>query len=353
MAGSIQPVNLFQSFMQGRQLAQQDALNRLKMQQLQQAAPFEEQLRQLELERAKQQVESAKFQNEQAQDLAPLNKQLLEADVAEKQALISRNMIGLTANQREFNDLTKGMSAEDIKKARRIKLGLDPRAVGSAIQTITNLGTVNEVGATEKEIAAAKEEGKLISQLKLEPELERKVQNVIASAKADADAMGRDRDNNASFNLYQTAFSGLSTALGQTSTGPAFGLLPALTSKQQIAEGAVAAVAPILKQMFRTAGEGTFTDQDQKLLMQMVPTRSDTPEARASKMQNIDAIVRAKFNQPLIGQQEQQPEPQQAIDPETAPQPRGRGMIQQNKPEQAIDPDLLRYMTDEEKALFQ
>ena len=351
MSNTIQPANIFQSFMQGRQLAQQDALQRLKMTQMQQAAPFEQQLRELELERARQKVDIGQLQMEQQQDLAPLNKQIIEADLAEKQSLINRNMVGLTANQQEFASLTKGMSGEDIKKARRIKLGLDPRAVGSAIQTITQLGTANEVGATESEIASAKEEGKLIAKLKLEPELERKVKNVIASVKADADAMGKDRDNNASFNLYQTAFSGLAASLGQTATGPAFGLLPALTSKQQIADGAVAAVAPILKQMFRTAGEGTFTDQDQKLLMQMVPTRSDTPEARGSKMQNIDAIVRAKFNQPLLpaSDQPQTVAPQQAKDPA----PDRNRFQRRRKADAAFDQDLLQFMTPEEKALFE
>jgi hypothetical protein len=54
-------------------------------------------------------------------------------------------------------------------------------------------------------------------------------------------------------------------------------------------------MAPILKQIFRTAGEGTFTDADQKLLLAMVPTRTDTPTARKAKLANIDTIVRAKL----------------------------------------------------------
>lgn len=39
---------------------------------------------------------------------------------------------GLTAGQREFTGLTKGLSAEEIAEAKRIKLGLDPRATGAA-----------------------------------------------------------------------------------------------------------------------------------------------------------------------------------------------------------------------------
>lgn len=62
-----------------------------------------------------------------------------------------------------------------------------------------------------------------------------------------------------------------------------------------MAEGSVAAMAPVLKQLFRTAGEGTFTDKDQQLLVSMLPTRTDTPAARQFKMTNIDNIVRAKL----------------------------------------------------------
>jgi hypothetical protein len=35
--------------------------------------------------------------------------------------------------------------------------------------------------------------------------------------------------------------------------------------------------------------------------MDMIPTRKDTPGARVAKIQNIDAIVRAKLGQPSRG----------------------------------------------------
>lgn len=266
------------------------ALNQLKLAQSQSLFPMEQQLKQLQMERERQAIDLARQK-------APLQIEAAEIELEKQRKLLDDGLLGLTASQREFRDLTQNFSDKDVEKARRIRMGLDPRAVGSAIQTITEKGTVKEVGATEKEISAAKEEGKLISQFNLKPELERKVTSVVAAAKADAEAIAEQRSNKAAFNLYQTAFSGLSTSLGQTVTGPIFGLLPALTSNQQIADGAVAAVAPILKQMFRAAGEGTFTDSDQALLMAMVPTRKDKPDARASKMQNIDAIVRAKLKQ--------------------------------------------------------
>jgi hypothetical protein len=68
-------------------------------------------------------------------------------------------------------------------------------------------------------------------------------------------------------------------------------------------------MAPVLKQLFRSSGEGTFTDKDQDLLMEMLPTRKDKPEARAAKLANIDAIVRAKLGMSSSQEQTAAPQP--------------------------------------------
>lgn len=98
---------------------------------------------------------------------------------------------------------------------------------------------------------------------------------------------------------YVAARDGLLGGLSGTATGPLAGRIPASTSEQQIAEGGVAAMAPVLKQIFRAAGEGTFTDKDQEQLMAMVPTRLDNADARATKMANIDRIISAKLGMPI------------------------------------------------------
>lgn len=221
----------------------------------------------------------------------------LDMAIAARDSLAQRGALGLSAGEREFDMLTEGLSERDKEIARRIKLGLSPRAVGSASQTIAETGRTSVVAASEAEIAGAKKEAGLTAELKLKPEIEKAVATSVAGAKADADSIANQKSDDAAFNLYQTAFSGLSSSLGQTTTGPFFGLMPAVTSKQQIADGAIAAVAPILKQMFRAAGEGTFTDSDQKILLDMIPTRKDKPEAREAKLLNIDAIVRSKLKQ--------------------------------------------------------
>ena len=105
----------------------------------------------------------------------------------------------------------------------------------------------------------------------------------------------RDKEVSRTLNAYIQARNGLLSGLAGSETGAITGRIPAFTSAQQIAAGGVAAMAPVLKQLFRVAGEGVFTDRDQQLLLDMVPTRADSPEARKVKMENIDRIVAAKL----------------------------------------------------------
>lgn len=124
-----------------------------------------------------------------------------------------------------------------------------------------------------------------------------------ADAKTNADAAKREEETSRTLGAYVAAREGLMSGLAQTATGPLAGRIPALGTEQQIAQGAVSAMAPVLKQLFRVAGEGTFTDRDQALLLDMVPDRTDSPDARRAKMANIDRIVSAKLGRQIGGQQ--------------------------------------------------
>lgn len=216
---------------------------------------------------------------------------------------LQRTAGGAGASEREFESLMEGFSEEEKAKARRVRAGLTPRAIGSAAQTIAETGLAASVGESQAIIKQqekfAEEAGKLKAQLKLEPS----VANAVVTAKNDAalamKVSEEGRSNDLAFSVYETAMSGLAGSLGGTATGPAVGYMPAITSNQQIAEGAIAAMAPVLKAIFRASGEGTFTDSDQKLLMSMLPTRRDSPAARKSKLENVDAIVRMKLGQSL------------------------------------------------------
>ena len=230
----------------------------------------------------------------------------LDGYIAETQGIISDPSL-LTASMREFQSLTKGLTPEEQEKARRVKLGLDPRAGISAQERIAQDSRLAEkVGVSQASIEGAKEAAKLGEQLKLKPEIEAAVKKAVSDVTVMAGLAEESRSDAKALNLYEVGMSGLSEALGQTSTGPVMGMLPAVTAEAQIAEGAISAMAPILKQMFRAAGEGTFTDTDQAMLMRMLPTRSDRPKARVSKLQNIDAIVRAKLSKAQQSQPQQQ-----------------------------------------------
>ena len=230
----------------------------------------------------------------------------LDGYIAETQGIISDPSL-LTASMREFQSLTKGLTPEEQEKARRVKLGLDPRAGLSAQERIAQDPRLAEmVGVSQAGIEGAKEAAKLGEQLKLKPEIEAAVKKAVSDVTVMAELAEESRSDSKALNLYEVGMGGLSEALGQTSTGPVMGMLPAVTAEAQIAEGAISAMAPILKQMFRAAGEGTFTDTDQAMLMRMLPTRSDRPKARVSKLQNIDAIVRAKLSKAQQSQPQQQ-----------------------------------------------
>jgi hypothetical protein len=97
------------------------------------------------------------------------------------------------------------------------------------------------------------------------------------------------------YEQFKIGIQRLDESMEATSTGPVMGRLPAFTAAQQTAEGSEAIMAPILKQLFRESGEGTFTEGDQELLLRMVPNRTDRPEARQAKISMIDEIVKAKL----------------------------------------------------------
>jgi len=234
----------------------------------------------------------------------PIDDNGLDALIAQTQAALPQQQG--TAGEREFSSMTAGLSEEEREKARRIQLGLAPRAVGSSAITTASEGLTNDVAGSEATIAGAKsgasEAAKLDSQLNKLPQVKSAVLRAEQQVSELGDRRTKDAQNQITMSMYDTAMADLERGLAGTTTGPLAGRLPAVTSDQQIAEGAVAVMAPLLKAMFRTAGEGTFTDKDQELLMGMLPTRKDTPEAREAKISGINAVVRAKLNQGGSGQ---------------------------------------------------
>jgi len=167
------------------------------------------------------------------------------------------------------------------------------------LSKVDNLGlTAPQVVQQAAAVAGATTTAELTSELALKPNVaaavEQAKQGVIATYK-NKDLV---RSNEVVLQTYDTAMNSLTEALGGTLTGPVAGWLPAITTSQQIAQGAGAMMAPILKSMFRESGEGVFTDKDQELLTAMLPDRKDTQETIAWKIKSIDDIVRSKLGLP-------------------------------------------------------
>lgn len=214
------------------------------------------------------------------------------------------------AGLREFEEMTKNLTPEEQEKAKRIALGLDPRAMGSAAQTIAATGSAQQVASSEAIIDAAKsgasEKARLEQQYKLSPKIAEAVEVAVGSAKAAAETRKEQKSNAKALEVYNAGISGLNQSLENAYTGPIAGMLPALAENDRIADGAVAMMAPVLKQMFRSAGEGVFTDKDQELLLGMIPDRRDKPDVRKAKLSMLDTLVRAKLGasiQPEQGKQ--------------------------------------------------
>jgi len=201
-------------------------------------------------------------------------------------------------DQKKFEDLMDlaGLSKAEKKEAARIKLRLIPGAVGSSAQTISaDQQLTDDVATSQAAIEAAKEIAKLKSQLRLKPAIQKAVTLATGEANLISDNKELANSNEKALKVYSVGIESLAGSLSNTTTGPFAGLMPALTSSAQSAEGAIAIMAPLLKKVFRASGEGNFTDSDQKLLMDMIPTRSDRPSAVKFKLNAIDAIIQAKL----------------------------------------------------------
>ena len=233
-----------------------------------------------------------------------LNNFLLSADPANFPTMYNKikSNADMPAETVAFENLMEGLSIEDRVRAKRIKLGLDARAQGSADYTLATgdpekIELVAQVVAT---LAASKENAQLNERLKLEPKIKLAVDQASGLAKAIVEADEGRRDNGKALRAYEAGIGSLSTALGNTYTGVGGDLVAALTVEGQIANASIALMAPILKDIFRGSGEGTFTKDDQEILMAMLPTLNMKPGARAAALKAVDTVVRAKLSVPSV-----------------------------------------------------
>lgn len=187
-----------------------------------------------------------------------------------------------------------------IKVLEAAEKSLAERAKSKAASTVEGTVTAeSETADIAADTIAKKEErketAKLNAQFRLQPKIATAVATATANVKSMVDAASENKSNSKALEIYELGIKGLADAMGRDSTGTVTGMLTAFTDDAKVSNGALAAMAPILKQLFRASGEGTFTKDDQQILMDMLPTRNDSPKVRVSKLANVDAIVRSKL----------------------------------------------------------
>lgn len=138
-------------------------------------------------------------------------------------------------------------------------------------------------------------------------------------AKAESERKQLAEKNAKAYKTWEVARDNLMSALQETMTGWAAGVLPDITAAQQVAENAQRIAFPAVKALVREAGEGVFTDRDAADIQAMLPTRSTTREAVPMVMWQIDAYIAAKLGQPVpprpgAQQGELTPEEQQELE---------------------------------------
>jgi hypothetical protein len=197
---------------------------------------------------------------------------------------LGQSMQQMTSGQREFEHLADagGFTPEQKQQAARVAAGIEAKPLSLTPEQV-----------------AERERQKLEAQKGLKAGVVGEIETAKGLAKEEIKKQVKQEKEKITYKVFTAALDGLSQALGATSlTGPLLGRLPAATTSAQIAEGAKAIMLPTLKNIFREAGEGTFTDSDQKALEQLLPRRGQTKEAQIAQIEAIEKIVKAKLNIP-------------------------------------------------------
>ena len=173
---------------------------------------------------------------------------------------------------------------------------------GSGKQPSSQPQLVNPIGLTAAQIPqqkaaeeGAKETAKLNAQIKISPRLQKEIAMAVETGKNEIKAGVIEKDQQRTFSAYRTAMDNVLSAAGNTDTGPLIGRLPALSTNQQLLQGAIDILKAQLKAIIRIAGEGNWSDKDQQMVDNMALSRTDTAEAFQLKAAQLDAYLMARL----------------------------------------------------------
>lgn len=144
-------------------------------------------------------------------------------------------------------------------------------------------------------LTATRENAKADVERATKPQIEGLIVKEKAKAENDA-ARGKQAQKSGVVQaMFDQAIGEVESSFNDTTTMPGAAAVP-FTASAQRANGAISAIGPVMKNIFRESGEGSWTDGDQKALDRMSPSLNDWPETRKAKIENIKKLVKIKMS---------------------------------------------------------
>ena len=229
--------------------------------------------------------------------------------VAEETAMKIEAAGGIADHTRSYAALPKDQA---LSMAKMELAGMDPNAYKAYAQSQSGGSDLpSAVKETEWFLRQPEDVQKKHIELKrkTDPTLAEKLQfeldktEVVGEARnkvnESAAARKQAKSNAQGLRVYEAAISKFADAVDANAGGTISGLLPTITDNRKVLDGATKVMAPVLKDIFRQSGEGTFTKDDQDMLLGMLPGPKDGPSVAAKKLDMVDTIVKEKLGAPL------------------------------------------------------
>lgn len=320
-------MSIFEEFMRGRQFAQQQALNQLKLQQTQQLFPIEQQLKQLQIERERQGIAAAQQKQEQLGIDQQREQTVLLGSLAEQAMSINdpeiRNTFIMGAAQKAGVPLEDASQVTDEQLMQLVaaKQALQPS------QSQSKFGRVFQAKDDQGNpvFAQADNQGNIrVVEGLTPPDIQQQridLQREIAEGKAqreekkfEADSEKVKKEQQADVNALSNTLSQIDSLINDPDFSGAVGLIDQFTGKIGAALGSKEGVVnrratrvlnnSIVK-IAKSLGANP-TDRDMKILADTQPKLSDPPPVWQDWYRN-DLIPTVNARLKAFGQSEIEP----------------------------------------------
>lgn len=206
---------------------------------------------------------------------------------------------GLDASTRGFRAMTSGMSADDIEKARRIELGLEPRAMGSAGITIAQQGLTIPVAQSQAVIKAAESGASRQAESSVDLDMKPQIESATTAAKTTAEesakrgagiikAIGEEKEVSRILDLAEPLLKDATQSLAGSTIDSA-GRLVGLSSKGAEAAAQLKTLeGALIMKMPRM--EGPQSNADQLLYRQMAAQIGDATVPAPQRKAAMDML---------------------------------------------------------------